>query len=63
MTSHRYKREATLIVLWITALIAAQAGISYGVAANHVTEKNLTKVVEGTSDHVSIAIKGMQKLL
>jgi hypothetical protein len=33
--SHRNKREVTLIVLGITALVAALAGISYGVIANH----------------------------
>jgi hypothetical protein len=37
--SHRDKREVTLIVLGITALVAALAGISYGVIANHVTAK------------------------
>jgi hypothetical protein len=47
---HRDKREVTLIVLGMTALIEALAGISYGVIANHVTAKNLTKVVEATSD-------------
>jgi flagellar basal body-associated protein FliL len=50
--SHRDKRKTTLIVLGITALIAALAGIIYGVIANHVTakkkKKNLTKVVEDT---------------
>jgi hypothetical protein len=35
----KIKREITLIVLRITALIAALTGISYGVIANHVTEK------------------------
>jgi hypothetical protein len=40
---HRDKREVTLIVLGITALVAALAGISYGVFANHVTAKNLTR--------------------
>jgi hypothetical protein len=50
----------TLIVLGITALVAAIAGISYGVIANHVTAKNLTKVVEDTSDQVGLAIKDMQ---
>jgi hypothetical protein len=58
-TSHRDKREITLIVLGITALIAALAEISYGVIANHVTVKNLTKVVEGTSDQIGLAIKDM----
>jgi ribonuclease HI len=38
-TSHRDKREITLIVLGITALIASLAEISYGVIANHVTAK------------------------
>jgi ribonuclease HI len=56
-TSHRDKRENTLLVLGITAFIAALAGISYGVIANHVTAKNLTKIVEGISDRVSLAIK------
>jgi hypothetical protein len=31
MTSHKDKREITLIVIRTMALIAAQAGISYGV--------------------------------
>jgi hypothetical protein len=44
-------------------LIAALAGISCGVVANHVTAKNLTKVVEGTSDQVGLAIKDMQRSL
>jgi hypothetical protein len=62
--SHRDKMEITLIVLGITALIAALAGISYGVIANHVTaKKNLTKVVEDTSDQVGLAIKDMQRFL
>jgi ribonuclease HI len=38
--SHRNKKEVTLIVLGITALVAALAGIGYGVIANHVTAKN-----------------------
>jgi hypothetical protein len=38
-TSHRDKREITLIVLGTAALIAALAGISCGVIANHVTIK------------------------
>jgi hypothetical protein len=37
--SHTDKREITLIVLEITALVAALAGISCGVIANHVTAK------------------------
>jgi hypothetical protein len=53
----------TLIVLGRTALVAALAGISYGVVANHVTAKNLTKVVEDTSDQVGLAIKDMQRSL
>jgi hypothetical protein len=61
--SHRDKREITLIVLGITALIAALAGISYGVIANHVTAKNLTKVIEDTSDQVGLAIKDTQRSL
>jgi cysteine sulfinate desulfinase/cysteine desulfurase-like protein len=65
--SHRDKRKTTLIVLGITALIAALAGIIYGVIANHVTakkkKKNLTKVVEDTSDQVGLAIKDMQRSL
>jgi hypothetical protein len=46
------------------AVIAALAGISYvwGIAY-HVTEKKLTKVVEGTSDQVGLAIKDMQRSL
>jgi hypothetical protein len=52
-------REVTLIVLGITALVAALAGISYVVIANHVTAKNLTKVIEDASDQVGIAIKDM----
>jgi hypothetical protein len=60
---HRDKREVTLIVLGITALVAALAGISYGVIANHVTAENLTKVVEDTSDQVGLAIKDMQRSL
>jgi hypothetical protein len=31
--------------------------------ANHVTAKNLTKVVEDTSDHVGLAINDMQRSL
>jgi hypothetical protein len=61
--SHRDKREVTLIVLGRTALVAALAGISYGVIANHVTTKNLTKVVEDTSDQVGLAIEDMQRSL
>jgi hypothetical protein len=61
--SHRNKREVTLIVLGIITLVTALAGISYGVIANHVTAKNLTKVVEGTSDRVCLAIKDMQRSL
>jgi hypothetical protein len=56
-------REVTLIVLGRTALVAALAGISYGVIANHVIAKNLTKVVEDTSDQVGLAIKDMQRSL
>jgi hypothetical protein len=37
--SHRDKREVTLIVLGITALVTALAEISYGVIANHVFAK------------------------
>jgi hypothetical protein len=33
------------------------------VIANHVTVKNLIKVVEGTSDQVGLAIKDMQRSL
>jgi hypothetical protein len=39
------------------------AGISYGVIANRVTAKNLTKVVEDTSAQVGLAIKDMQRSL
>jgi ribonuclease HI len=38
-SSHRDKREVTLIVLGIAALVAALAEISYGVIANHVIAK------------------------
>jgi hypothetical protein len=62
-TSHRDKREFILIVLEITALIAALTGISHGVIANHVTAENLTKVLEDTSDQVGLAIKDMQRFL
>jgi ribonuclease HI len=41
-TSHRDKMEITPIVLGITALIVALAGISYGLIANHVTTKKNT---------------------
>jgi hypothetical protein len=34
-----------------------------GVVANHVTAKNLTKVVESTLDQVGLAIKDMQRTL
>jgi hypothetical protein len=61
--SHRNKREVTLIVLGITALIAALAEISYGVIANHVTAKNLTEVLKDTSDQVDLAIKDIQRSL
>jgi hypothetical protein len=47
----------------MTALITALAKISHGVIPNHVTAKNLTKVVEGTSDQVDLAIKDMQRTL
>jgi hypothetical protein len=60
---HRDKRRVTLIVLGITALVTALAGISYGVIANHITAKNLIKVVEDTSDQVGLAIKNMQRSL
>jgi hypothetical protein len=56
--SHKDKREVTLKVLRITALVTALAEICY---ANHVTAKNLTKVVEDTSDQIGIAIKDMQR--
>jgi ribonuclease HI len=38
--SHRDKREVTSIVLGITGLVTALAGISYGMIVNHVTEKS-----------------------
>jgi hypothetical protein len=62
-TSHRDKREVTLIVLEIIALVTALAGISYRVITNHVTAKTLTTVVEGTSDQVGCAIKDIQRSL
>jgi hypothetical protein len=61
--SHRDKRESTLIVLGITTLVTALTGTSYGVIANHVTAKNLTKLVEDTSDQVGLAIKDIQRSL
>jgi hypothetical protein len=33
------------------------------VIANHATAKNLTKVIEGTSDQISLVIKDMQRSL
>jgi hypothetical protein len=62
-TSHRDKKEITLIVLGIITLIAALAGINYGVIGNHVTAKYLTKIVEATSEEVGLAIKDMQRFL
>jgi hypothetical protein len=59
--SHREKSDVILIALGKTALVAALAGISYGVIANHITAKNLTKVVEDSSDQVGLAIKDMQR--
>jgi hypothetical protein len=56
-------RQVTIIILGITALVAALAGISYGVIANLVTSKNITKVVEDTSDQVGLAIKDIQRSL
>jgi hypothetical protein len=44
-------------------LISALAGISYRVVANHVTAKNLTKVLKSTSDQVGFAIKDMKGFL
>jgi hypothetical protein len=61
--SHKDKREVTLIGLGITTLIAALAGISYGVIANHVTAKNLTKMIKDTSYQVGLAIKDIQRSL
>jgi hypothetical protein len=48
--SHRDKREVTLIVVGITTLVAALAGISYGVIANHVTAKKPNQSCRDTSD-------------
>jgi hypothetical protein len=62
-TSHRDKREVTLIVLGIIALVATLAGISHGMIANHVTAKNVTKIEEDTSDQVGLAIKDIQRSL
>jgi hypothetical protein len=58
-TSHRDKREITLIVLGLTALVTALTGISYGLIANRVPAKKLTKVVEDTSDQVGLPFKDM----
>jgi hypothetical protein len=44
MISHKDKRGVTLMVLGITALITALAGICYGVISNHEISQNLTKV-------------------
>jgi hypothetical protein len=60
-TSHRDQRDITVIVLGITTLIAALAGISYEAISNHITAKKLTKVVKGSSDQVGFAIKDMQR--
>jgi hypothetical protein len=60
--SHRNKRGYSNSFR-VTALLAALVGISYGVIANHVTAKNLTKVVKDTSDQVGLAIKDMQRSL
>jgi hypothetical protein len=45
------------------SLIATLAGISCGVVANHITAKQLSKVVQGTSDQVGLAIKDLQRSL
>jgi hypothetical protein len=52
-----------LIVLGITALVAALARISYGMIANHITVKHLNKVADDNSDQVGLAIKDMQRSL
>jgi hypothetical protein len=44
-------------------LISALVGKTYGVIANHVTAKNITKLAEGTSDQVALAIKDLQRSL
>jgi hypothetical protein len=51
------------MALGITALIVVLAGISYGVISNHVTAKNLTKIVEDTSGQEGLAIKDTQRSL
>jgi hypothetical protein len=43
MTSHRDKRGVIIIILGIMALIAALAGVRYGVIINHVTAKTCPK--------------------
>jgi hypothetical protein len=44
-------------------LIAAPAGIRHGVIANYATAENLTKVLEGTSDQIDLAIKDIHQFL
>jgi hypothetical protein len=50
--SHKEKR-----VVGITTLIAILAGITYGIVSNNETTKNLTKLVEETSDKIILTLK------
>jgi hypothetical protein len=61
--SYREKRKIVTLMMGITALIAALAGTTYGVVSNYETTKNLTKMVEETSDKISISFKDMQRSL
>jgi hypothetical protein len=45
-------------VVGITTLIATIAGITYGVISNYETTKNLTTIVEETSNRIGFNFKG-----
>jgi hypothetical protein len=47
----------------IVALVAAFAGISYGVVNNYLTSKNLTKTVELVTENTGLNFKDFQKSL
>jgi hypothetical protein len=47
----------------ITNLISALVGINYGVISNYETIKNLTKMVEETSDKFGLNFKDMKRSL
>jgi hypothetical protein len=61
-TSHRDKRGITN-GFRDNSIHCSPSWNKYRVVANHVTAKNLTRVVEGTSDKVNFAIKDMQRCL